>query len=406
LNFPFYIARRYLISKKKRNVINIISSISVAGVGVMTMALIVVLSIFNGFDDLLKNLFYSFDPDLRIESTQGKSFMEDSAIYDILDQEEAILTYSRIIEENALLRYEDQQFIARLKGVDEHFINVSGVDTMITSGDFILWDQGVPMAVAGQGVAYKLSLSVNRHTPIKAFVPKRNAKMTGSFMDATHALNQKNLYPSGFFSIQQDFDSEYVFIPIEIAQEIFDYSGELTAIEVRLTQHADAQEVKIALRENLGDDFIIKDRYEQHEFFYKIMKSEKWAVFFILSFILLIASFNVIGSLTMLIIDKKDDIHTLRSLGASNATISRIFLLEGWLITIVGAFVGLLLGWALCWAQMKFGIIQLNQSGSFIIDAYPVAMKTVDFAAVFLTVMLIGLFAAWYPVQHITKKYL
>lgn len=406
MNFPFYIARRYLISKKKRNVINIISSISVAGVGVMTMALIVVLSIFNGFDDLLKNLFYSFDPDLRIESTQGKSFMEDSAIYDILDQEEAILTYSRIIEENALLRYEDQQFIARLKGVDEHFINVSGVDTMITSGDFILWDQGVPMAVAGQGVAYKLSLSVNRHTPIKAFVPKRNTKMTGSFMDATHALNQKNLYPSGFFSIQQDFDSEYVFIPIEIAQEIFDYSGELTAIEVRLTQHADAQEVKIALRENLGDDFIIKDRYEQHEFFYKIMKSEKWAVFFILSFILLIASFNVIGSLTMLIIDKKDDIHTLRSLGASNATISRIFLLEGWLITIVGAFVGLLLGWALCWAQMKFGIIQLNQSGSFIIDAYPVAMKTVDFAAVFLTVMLIGLFAAWYPVQHITKKYL
>jgi len=406
LYFPFYIARRYLISKKKRNVINIISSISVAGVGVMTMALIVVLSIFNGFDDLLKNLFYSFDPDLRIESSQGKSFSEDSVIYDVLDQEKAVLTYARIIEENALLRYENQQFIARLKGVDEHFINVSGVDTMMSSGEFVLWDHGVPMAVAGQGVAYKLSLSVNRHTPIKAFVPKRDAKMTGSFMDATHALNQKNLYPSGFFSIQQDFDNEYVFIPIEIAREIFDYSNELTALELKLAENADTQSIKASLSDKLGENFTIKDRYEQHEFFYKIMKSEKWAVFFILSFILLIASFNVIGSLTMLIIDKKDDIHTLRSLGANNATISRVFLLEGWLITIVGAVIGLLLGWALCWAQMKFGIIQLNQSGSFIIDAYPVAMKTIDFIAVFFTVMLIGLFAAWYPVQHITKKYL
>lgn len=406
MNFAFYIAKRYLISRKKRNVINIISSISVLGVGVMTMALIVILSIFNGFDNLLKTLFYSFDPDLKIESTQGKSFIDDSTTLSILDHEKGIMVYSKIIEENALLRYDDKQFIARLKGVDENYIHVSGVDTMITSGKFVLNDMGIPMAVAGQGVAYKLSLSISNQKPIKCFVPKRNAKMTASFMDATYALNQSNIYPTGFFSIQQDFDNEYVFIPIETAEKLFDYKNELSAYEIKLHKNADTETVKHNLQTKLGNKFSVKDRYEQHEFFYKIMASEKWAVFLILSFILLIASFNVIGSLTMLIIDKKDDIHTLKSLGANNRIISRIFLLEGLLITTVGAIVGLTVGGVLCWLQTKFGFIQLNQSGSFIIDAYPVAVKATDFIIVFFTVMLIGLFAAWYPVKHITKKYL
>ncbi len=372
----------------------------------MTMALIVILSIFNGFDNLLKTLFYSFDPDLKIESTQGKSFIDDSTTLSILDHEKGIMVYSKIIEENALLRYDDKQFIARLKGVDENYIHVSGVDTMITSGKFVLNDMGIPMAVAGQGVAYKLSLSISNQKPIKCFVPKRNAKMTASFMDATYALNQSNIYPTGFFSIQQDFDNEYVFIPIETAEKLFDYKNELSAYEIKLHKNADTETVKHNLQTKLGNKFSVKDRYEQHEFFYKIMASEKWAVFLILSFILLIASFNVIGSLTMLIIDKKDDIHTLKSLGANNRIISRIFLLEGLLITTVGAIVGLTVGGVLCWLQTKFGFIQLNQSGSFIIDAYPVAVKATDFIIVFFTVMLIGLFAAWYPVKHITKKYL
>ena len=248
------------------------------------------------------------------------------------------MVYSRIIEDNALLRYEDKQFIARLKGVDENYIHVSGVDTMITSGRFVLEDMGVPMAVAGQGVAYKLSLSISNQKPIKCFVPKRNAKMTGSFLDATSSINQKNIYPAGFFSIQQDFDNEYVFIPLETARNIFDYKDELTAYEIKLQRNADPDAVKESLRSKLGENFSVKDRYEQHEFFYKVMASEKWAVFLILSFILLIASFNVIGSLTMLIIDKKDDIHTLRSMGANNKTISRIFLFEGLLITTIGLF--------------------------------------------------------------------
>jgi lipoprotein-releasing system permease protein len=406
LNFPFYIAKRYLISKKRRNVINIISSISIAGVGVMTMALIVVLSIFNGFDDLLKNLYYSFDPDLKIEAAEGKTFVEDAAIINLLDSQKEIEIYSRIIEDNALLRYDDQQFIAKLKGVDDNYIFVSGVDTMITSGQFLLEDEGIPMAVAGQGVAYKLSLGINHQTTLKCFVPKRNARFSGSFMDATNSINQKSLYVSGFFSIQQDFDSEYVFVPIGIARELFNYGDELSAIEIKVKENADVELLKSQLKTALGDNYIVKDRYEQHAFFYKVMASEKWAVFLILSFILLIASFNVIGSLTMLIIDKKEDIRILRSLGAPNQMISRIFLFEGWLITVVGALIGLGLGAILCWIQVKFGVIQLNSSGSFIIDAYPVAMRGTDFIAVFFTVVLIGLFAAWYPVRYITKKYL
>jgi lipoprotein-releasing system permease protein len=406
LNFPLYIARRYLFSKKRRNVINIISGISVIGVGIGTMALIVVLSIFNGFDGLLKNLFYAFDPDLKVIPTEGKSFHSDSAVLTSVENHPDVADFARIIEENALLRYDDQQFIATLKGVDSSYVHVSGVDTMMTAGEFKLYDRGVPLAVAGQGVAYKLSLGINRHTPIKCFVPKRDARFTGSFMDASSAINQKNLYTAGYFSIQQDFDNQFVFVPIAFARDIFEYSDELSALEIKLKTDADVETVKTELQSLLGHQFDVQDRYEQHAFFYKIMASEKWAVFLILSFILLIASFNVIGSLTMLIIDKKEDIYTLRSLGADNRTISRIFLFEGWLITAVGAVVGLALGALLCWLQMRFGLITLGGSGSFIIDAYPVETRGIDFVVVFFTVMLIGFLASWYPVRHITGKYL
>jgi len=387
-------------------VINIISGISVIGVGIGTMALIVVLSIFNGFDGLLKNLFYSFDPDLKVISTEGKSFQPDSAVLASVENHPDVAVFAKVIEENALLRYDDQQFIATLKGVDSSYVYVSGVDTMMTAGEFKLYDRGVPLAVAGQGVAYKLSLGINRHTPIKCFVPKRDARFTGSFMDASSAINQKNLYTAGYFSIQQDFDNQYVFVPIAFARDVFEYHDELSALEIKLKTDAKVESVKTELQNLLGPDFKVQNRYEQHAFFYKIMASEKWAVFLILSFILLIASFNVIGSLTMLIIDKKEDIYTLRSLGADNRAISRIFLFEGWLITAVGAVVGLVMGALLCWVQIRFGLISLGGSGSFIIDAYPVETRGIDFVIVFFTVMLIGFLASWYPVRHITGKYL
>ncbi len=406
LRFPLYIAKRYLISKKRRNVINIISGISVIGVGVGTMALIVIMSIFNGFDNLLQNLYHAFDPDLKITAAEGKSFTPDSITRSVLTSHPDIREFSYIIEENALLKYDDQQFIARLKGVDSNYTKVSGVDTMITSGKFELYDSGIPLAVAGQGVAYSLSLGINRHTPVKCFVPKRDAHFTGSFMDASTAINQKHIYIAGFFSIQQDFDNQYVIVPIDFARDIFGYDDELSSIEVKLKPGADDQAIKAELQASLGDKFLIRDRQEQHALFYKIMASEKWAVFLILSFILLIASFNVIGSLTMLILDKKEDIYTLRSLGTDNKTISRIFLIEGWLITALGAVFGLLIGTVLCWLQMEFGLIKLGGSGSFIIDAYPVILRGIDFVLVFFTVLLIGFLASWYPVRYITGKYL
>jgi len=406
LRFPLYIAKRYLISKKRRNVINIISGISIIGVGVGTMALIVIMSIFNGFDDLLKNLYNSFDPDLKITAAEGKSFTPDSSTFSALTSHPAVQEFTQVVEENALLKYDEQQFIARLKGVDSNYTNVSGVDTMITSGKFELYDNGIPLCVAGQGVAYSLSLGINRHTPVHCFVPKRDAHFTGSFMDASTAINQKRIYVAGYFSIQQDFDNQYVIVPIDFARDIFGYDDELSSIEVKLAPGTNDQKVKTELQASLGDKFLIRDRQEQHALFYKIMASEKWAVFLILSFILLIASFNVIGSLTMLILDKKEDIYTLRSLGADNKTISRIFLLEGWLITAVGAVFGLVIGTVLCWLQMEFGLIKLGGSGSFIIDAYPVILRGIDFVLVFFTVLLIGFLAAWYPVRYITGKYL
>ncbi|HKK67390.1 MAG TPA: ABC transporter permease, partial [Bacteroidales bacterium] len=224
--------------------INIISGISVIGVGIGTMALIVVLSIFNGFDGLLKNLFYSFDPDLKVISTEGKSFQPDSAVLASVENHPDVAVFAKVIEENALLRYDDQQFIATLKGVDSSYVYVSGVDTMMTAGEFKLYDRGVPLAVAGQGVAYKLSLGINRHTPIKCFVPKRDARFTGSFMDASSAINQKNLYTAGYFSIQQDFDNQYVFVPIAFARDVFEYHDELSALEIKLKTDAKVESVK------------------------------------------------------------------------------------------------------------------------------------------------------------------
>lgn len=405
MNFPVYIALRYLFSKKRRNAINIISGISIVGVAVGTMALIVVLSVFNGFDSLLKKLYHSFDPDLKITAAEGKTFLPADSVLDVLNTHTDIIHYSQVIEENALLKYEDQQFIATIKGVDSTYVHVSGVDTMISRGSFTLGNNGIPMAVAGQGIAFKLSLGVSMHTPVKIFVPRRNASLSYTFRNAQSAISERNIYTAGFFSIQQDFDNKYVIVPIDFARDLFEYPQEISALELKLSPGAQQDDIQEYLQNALGPHFRIQNRYEQHAFFYRIMASEKWAVFLILSFILLIASFNIIGSLTMLIIDKKHDINILRSLGATEQSIRNIFLLEGWLITAVGAITGLLIGGIVCFLQQNYGLISLSGSGSFIIDAYPVQAQWLDFAAVFATVMLIGFFAAYYPVRYITRKY-
>lgn len=376
--------------------------ISIVGVTVGTAALIIVLSAFNGLDSLLKSMNDSFDPDLKVMPASGKVFSLDDPNINKLRNLESIFDIAQTLEENALLKYDDQQFIATVKGVSDNFTNVSGIDSMLTVGDFILKHKNQPYAIVGQGVAYYLSLNLNYIDPIVIFVPKRDAKIS---MNPEQAFNRNYIFPSAIFGIQQEYDTKYILVPLDYARELFDYSNQLSALEIKLNKNVNVEKAQKEIQEILGSDYQVKNRYQLHESFYKIMKSEKFYIFLILTFILIVASFNIIGSLTMLIIDKKEDISTFRSLGANLKTIRNIFLTEGWLITIVGAVLGLVFGFFICWLQIRFKLIKLGSSGSFIVDSYPVKIIWTDFLMIFLTVVSIGYFAAWYPVRYITKRF-
>jgi lipoprotein-releasing system permease protein len=405
LNFPLYIARRYLFAKKSHNIINIISAISVVGVTVGTMALIVVLSVFNGFESLISSLFNSFNPDLKITATKGKTFHYTDFPLEEIKAIPGVFILTEVVEENALLKYRDKQYIATIKGVSEEFERMSGLDTMLINGSFMLWEGNRPKMIMGAGVAYFLNAGLHDLlNPISVFVPRREGKMS---MNLEQAFNSKNIWPSAVFSIQQDFDVKYAVVPIQFARELLDYTDEVTAVEVGLEPGADAELVKEEIKTILDKDFFVKNRFEQQALLYKIMKSEKWAIFLILTFILIIATFNVIGSLTMLILDKKKDIAVLHSMGATNRLIRRIFMMEGVMISIGGAMIGLILGAIVSWLQQTFGFIGLgNGGGSFVVDAYPVEIRLTDFIYVFITVITIGFISAWYPVRQISKKYL
>ncbi len=402
MNLPFFIASRYLLAKKSQNAINIISGISVAGVAIGTMVLITVLSVFNGFDSIIKSLYNSFDPELKITIAEGKTFDPGMYSFDEIKKNTSVEYYSEVLEENVLLRYGDRQHIATVKGVDGQYHRVTGVDSMMVDGVYSLWDGERPMAVVGLGVAYHLAIGLNFLNPINIYVIRRGGNIS---MNPERAIKRRFIFPSGMFSIEQEINSRYLLVPLAFARELLQHSTEVSAIELKLEEDCDGDLVQQEIQGILGDKFLVKNRNEQNELFYRIMKSEKWAIFFILSFILVIASFNVIGSLTMLILDKKNDITTLDSMGASASLIKRIFLLEGWMISISGAVIGLILGSLISWLQAKYGLIKLSGSGSFIIDAYPVVFQLQDVAKVFLTVIAIGFLAAWIPVRYLSRKY-
>lgn len=400
MNFPFYIARRYLFSKKSHNIINIISAISVAGVAIGSMALIIVLSVFNGFQDLVVSLFNTFNPDLRITVAAGKTFIPDSLTEQRIRELPGVISLSEVIEENALMKYKEKQYIVTLKGVPDDYGRKSRLDTMVTEGRFLLRSPAGEFTVLGYGVGYYLDARLNDYmTPISVYAPSREASpgMLQSF-------RQEVIFPSGFFSIQQDYDVKYALVPIGFTRRLFDYPREVTSLEVRTTPGADTKVITKQVQSLMGKNFVVKDRFRQQEMIYKIMKSEKWAIYLILSFILLIATVNVIGSLSMLILDKSKDIAVLRSMGAGERTVRRIFLTEGLMISSAGALAGMILGAIVCWIQLRFGVIKLGSADStFVIDAYPVAMQAIDFVLVFVTVMVISFFAAWYPVRNIRK---
>ncbi|WP_372753372.1 FtsX-like permease family protein [Labilibaculum sp.] len=402
MNLPFHIAKRYLFSRKKQNVINVISMISVIGVTIGTMALVIVLSVFNGFDGLIRSLFGSFDPDLKILPATGKTFVPDST-FEQIRKMETVVFYSEVLEENALLKYGNKQRPAIVKGVDEEFTLMTGIDTMMVEGQFILNSGRYNFAVLGYGVALDLGVGLSFTDFIKFYVPKRDAKLGLNPMDA---FSSEFLYPSGYFTIQQDFDSQYVLVPLQFARNLFDYKKEVSAIELAIQNPEEVEKVKDEIQKLLGDKFQVKNRFELHDVLFKMMQSEKMAIFFILAFILLIASFNVIGSLTMLILDKKKDIATLRSMGAEEKTIQKIFLLEGWLISIIGATSGVTLGLIICFVQIKYGLITLSGNGAFIMNSYPVEVHFTDIFIIFTTVVFIGYVASRYPVRYITKRFL
>src|SRR4030042_3332425 len=403
MNLPFYISKRYLFSKKSQNVINIISGISVLGVATGTMALIVILSVFNGFDDLIKSFYSSFDPEIKIILSEGKTFSPSAYGFSDVRNHRSVINFSEVLEENVLLRYAERQYIATMKGVDDEFANVTGIDTMIIEGDYLLMDKNRPYAVIGQGVAYYLGVGLTFLNPINIYSIKRTGNIS---MNPEQAISRKFIFPSGIFSIEQEHNIRYIIVPISFARELLGYQDEVSAVELKLKPGTDVEMVQDEIRHIVGNEFLVQNRNDQNVLFYRIMKSEKWAIFFILTFILIVASFNIIGSLTMLILDKKEDIKTLRNLGASNTLIRRIFLMEGWMISILGAIMGLVIGSIIAWLQARFGLIKLSGSGSFIIDAYPVVYKFPDVLKVFFTVIFIGFLAAWYPVRYISRKFL
>jgi lipoprotein-releasing system permease protein len=402
MNLSFYIARRYFRSKKSYNIINIISGISVAGVMVGTFALVIVLSVFNGFEELVVSLLNSFNPDLQITVREGKTFSNTDISTGIIREIPGVKNLTEVIEENALMRYKDNQYIVTMKGVGPEFASMTGLDTMMTDGKFLLQDGPVDFALLGYGVAYYLKANLrDPANPITVFVPGRSST-PGMGLD--QGFNQDVIFPSGFFSIQQDYDVKYVVLPLRFVKKLLEYDKEITAIEVSLSPGADPVKIQKQVEKVAGPGFVVKNRFQQQEFLYNIMKTEKWAIFTILTFILLIATFNVVGSLTMLIIDKKKDIAVLQSLGAGKKLIRRIFMTEGLMISFTGAILGIILGIITCWLQQQYGLVRLGPDGStFIVSAYPVSMKTIDIAAIFFTVMAIGYLAAWYPVYNIRR---
>jgi lipoprotein-releasing system permease protein len=403
MKLSVYIAKRYLFAKKSRNAINVISAISVAGVTVGTMALITILSVFNGLEDMVKTIFSTSDPEIRITPVLGKVFTPDTLMLGRLSALDGVEAYAETVEETALLRYDERQYIATVKGVSMNYARVTQLDTAMWDGEFTLkGENGRPYAIAGLGVANHLGMRLNFVSPLTIYMPDRTAHLS---VNPENAFTRKYIFLSGIFAVEQEFDSKYVFLPIDFARELLDYTDEVSSIELKIKDGYDERKTQKAIKQVVGDGFLVQNRYEQQEMFYRVMKAERLAIYVILTFILIIASFNIIGSLTMLMIEKERDIDILRSLGADNRLIKRIFIYEGWMISFIGTILGLIVGALLCAAQEQFGIVKLA-GDTLLIDAYPVRMKIIDFFVVAATVLTIGYGAAWYPVHYLSRRQL
>lgn len=405
MNFPFYIARRYLFSKKSHNAINVISAISVCGVALATLALVCTLSVFNGFQDLVTTFFTAFDPQLKITAVRGKVFDgQDKRVLQLKKMPD-VEVYSESLEDNVMVQYQGRQAMAVVKGVEDNFDQLTPIDSILFGrGDLLLHDEVVDYAIPGIQLLSTLGSGIRFLDPLEIYAPRRGAKV--NMANPSTAFVTGNLFSSGLvFAVNQEkYDASYILTSIDFARRLFQYTTEVSAINLKLKAGADTDAVKKHIQDLLGDDFLVQDRYEQQADTYRIMEIEKLISYLFLTFILMIACFNVIGSLSMLIIDKRDDVVTLRNLGASDRQIVRIFLFEGRMISFFGAFAGVVLGLLLCWLQQEYGLIALGSSGSFVVDAYPVSVHASDVLLIFITVLLIGFLSVWYPVRFLSKR--
>ena len=404
LGLIFLFARRYLVAKKSTQAINVISWIAVGGISVGTLALLLILSVFNGFAGLVLSLYNQFSPDVVITAAEGKAFAADSLFVQKVNGAGNIRAASGVIEENVLLRYGANQTLARVKGVADNYDKVSGISQGLFHGDFILQDNNQnPFIYLGAGLEQQLR--INYDDPfgfISIYYPRKNARAS---VNPEDAFNVQQVKPSGSFAIQQEFDTRYAFVPITLMARITERPEGVNAYEVTLDDPNDAARFINNLKSTLGGGFKISNRYQQNEVLYKVMQSERWAVFAILGFVLLIASFNIIGAVAMLVIEKRKDIGVLKVLGFDDASVRGIFFSEGLLLATIGYLIGALLAFVICLLQQTFGFVKLG-GGSFVIDAYPVQMQVTDFVYVLLMVLFIGLLASWLPSKRASAQQL
>ena len=404
MNLPLFIAKRYLFSKKSHNAINVISIVSVCGIAVATMAMVTALSVFNGFGDLVETTFSAFDPELKITAVKGKVFDYHSAVFEKALKSPDIEYISESLEDNVLFRFNDRQVPVLLKGVSEDFKYLTQLDKLIIDWSFKLREDVVDYATLGSGLAYTLGVRPGFVAPVEIFVPKRDVQV--NLANPSAGFSQGNVQVGGVFNLNQpQFDEQMAIVSIELARTLFRYSNEVSSLDIKLNEGVSLQKAKKSITEIIGDEYLVEDRFEQQKESYRMLQIEKWVTFFILAFILIIAAFNVVGPLSILIIEKKNDIKILKSMGAGDETIARIFLFEGWLISFTGIVIGVILGVGLSFLQQHFGLLKLGGTpGAYLVDAYPVIVKFTDVLLTFLTVCFICISTIIYPIRNLKKQ--
>ena len=398
-----FIAGRYLFAKKSHNVINIISAISAIGMAIGTAALIIILSVYNGFDSLIRSMMSTVEPDLLITPSTGKVFIPEGETYDWIYDQPSVKSMCCVLQEQVFINYDGKQGLAKAKGVDWVYEDESSLKDYITDGEFKLHKGDIPLAVVGAGLAYEMQMNPRFLAPIEIYFPSRTRKI--SLANPASAIESIRVWPSGLFSVNTDLDKELMILPIAKMQELLEYENDVSGVEIRLTDNSDTKELKRLQKEissKLGPDFKVKDRFQQNESLYKMMKYEKAAIYMILIFVIIIIAFNIFGSLTMLIIEKRFDIETLKSLGATEKLIKRIFVLEGWMISLAGLAGGLFLGVLFSLLQQWFGFIKMP--GHFVVQAYPIILSWTDVMLTAIGVTVIGYLIALIPAHTLNRR--